>query len=148
MKERIWVTTLTHCQYLPPPSSQDAERGNRAHEYFESFSLRKEVKVEKDFGPFILVGRVDVINRFGEPVEFKSGLKFTDHIDQVKMYMNMLGVDRGWVVYKSGEVIQVLGRMPDEEIVRRYQLYKQGKLLGRCEECKLKKSCVIAFSPI
>lgn len=144
LKIKVFVTQLSSCVYLPPPSQEDAERGKRIHDYLQAFVKRTakvEYPIKKEFPEFILSGRIDVLLPDNTPLEIKSGLEHPEHFDQVRMYMNMLGVDTGYLYYYGRKMLLVEGRMSDKEIERRYELFIKKKLFGHCPSCKVSMTC-------
>ncbi len=175
----VFVTDLSTCQVKKryfDEKAKDGEigyalRGNIVHDYVERFFMsrgfRTEVPIEKDFGDFVLRGRIDVVFD-GHPLEIKSSRSsLYEYFLQTMIYAYMMGVDYGYVliidnkvylyrVSLDGKVIELSSgesfNVPfsvDEDVIRSlYKLYKRGELIGQmnqCVTCPFSRSCIVSI---
>lgn len=176
-ENEIFVTDITTCQVKKQQQTNEyiLARGTFMHEgiqwllqnYIKDRKIEIEKKIEKDYGDFILTGRIDLIID-DEVIELKTTSKppqapYIEHLYQLLIYMHLLGQKKGRLVYitpnevieyvisdgqikneKTGQILFMNIEINDEKIRELARLYKEGKLIAQfnqCSQCFLKNTC-------
>jgi len=176
----VYVTDLLHCVIRPrtEASAISLIRGIAVHEGIEKLlkeygeiDIEFEKEIKKEFGEYTLIGRVDAITKDGTVIEFKTVYKppqfpYEAHIYQVLIYMNMLGSQKGLLVYlgnneiaefeisqgqirnaENGQIYFVQYKIDDDWIFKQIIAYVTKTLVATFDECKfceINKSCKYA----
>ncbi|ACB37242.1 CRISPR/Cas system associated [Betalipothrixvirus uzonense] len=176
-EKSVYVTDLLHCVLRPQSEIPPIQliRGTAIHEGIEKLlkeygelQIEFEKEVQKQYGEYTLIGRLDGITKDGIIVEFKSVHKppqfpYEPHIYQVLIYMNMIGAKTGLLVYlgsnditefeiRDGEIRNIetgqtfFGQytVNDNWIYKQIVAYFTKTLIapfGECKFCELAKSC-------
>jgi len=179
-EKTVYVTDLLHC-ILRPKNETPAImliRGTALHEGIEKLlkeygelEIEFEKEVKKQYGEYTLVGKLDGLTKDGIVVEFKSVYKppqfpYESHIYQVLIYMNMIGSQKGLLVYlgnndiqefeiteneirniETGQIFFGQYKIDDNWIYRQIIAYVTKTLIATFDECKfceINKSCKYA----
>jgi len=173
----VYVTDLLHCVIRPREEIPAVPliRGTAIHEGIEKLlkengeiEIDFEKEVRKQYGEYILIGKLDGLTKDNVVIEFKSVHKppvfpYEEHIYQVLIYMNMIGSDKGLLVYigsndisefsvKDGEVSNIetgqryFGQFTvnDDWIHKQIVAYFTKTLVAtfnECKFCEIAKSC-------
>jgi hypothetical protein len=179
-EKTVYVTDLLHCVIRPRTevSSISLIRGIAVHEGIEKLlkeyselEIEFEKEIRKQYGEYTLIGRVDAIIKDRTIVEFKSVYKppqfpYEPHIYQVLIYMNVLGSQKGLLVYlgnneitefeimegqirnvENGQIYFVQYKIDDDWIFKQIIAYVTKTLVATFDECKfceINKSCKYA----
>ena len=119
-EKTIYVTELLHCVLRPYREIPEIWliRGTAIHtgirkllsEYGE-LKIEFEKTVAKQFGEYMLMGRIDGILEDGTVVEFKTSANpptfpYDQHLYQVLIYMNITGAKKGILLYLGNNEIK------------------------------------------
>jgi hypothetical protein len=176
----VYVTDLLHCVLRPRTEASPISliRGIALHEGIQKLlreygeiEIEFEKEIKKQFGEYTLIGRVDAMLKDGTIVEFKSVYKppafpYEAHIYQVLIYMNMVGSQKGLLVYlgnneitefeimegqirnaENGQIYFVQYKIDDDWIFKQIIAYVTKTLVATFDECKfceINKSCKYA----
>ena len=176
-EKTVYVTDLLHCVIRPRSETSPIAliRGTALHEGIErllkeygEIEIEFEKEVRKQYGEYILVGRMDAILKDGTVVEFKSVYKppqfpYEAHLYQVLIYMHITGSEKGLLVYlgnndivefeitregirdiETGQTFFVQYKVDDDWILKQIIAYKTKTLVATFDECKfceINKSC-------
>jgi hypothetical protein len=179
-EKTVYVTDLLHCVLRPTSEmpSVTVIRGTAIHEGIEKLlkeygelEIEFEKEVKKQYGEYTLVGKLDGLTKDNIVIEFKSVYKpptfpYEAHIYQVLIYMNMIGSEKGSLVYIGNNDIQefeitkesirnietgqtFFGQysINDEWIYRQIVAYMTKTLIAvfdECKFCEINKSCKYA----
>lgn len=119
-ENEIYVTELLHCTLRPKDETPTIPliRGTAIHEGLEKLlkeygelEIEFEKEVRKQYGEYVLIGRLDGVTKDGTIIEFKSVSKppefpYEQHIYQVLIYMIMTGAQQGLIVYIGSNEIE------------------------------------------
>jgi len=168
-EKTIYVTDLLHCVLRPQKEIPDTWliRGTAIHtgirkllsEYGE-LKIEFEKNVAKQFGEYVLMGRIDGMLEDGTVVEFKTSANpptfpYDQHLYQILIYMNITGAKRGILLYLGNNEIRefvineesiietdtgqtFLGQysVDDEWIRKQIMKYVTKTLIATFDECK------------
>jgi len=179
-EKTVYVTDLLHCVLRPQTEMPSITliRGTALHEGIEKLlkeygelEIEFEKEVRKQYGEYILVGKLDGLTKDNIVIEFKSVYKppqfpYLPHIYQVLIYMNMIGSQKGLLVYLGNNDIQEFEimegeirnietgqtffgqyKIDDDWIYRQIVAYMTKTLIATFDECKfceINKSCKYA----
>ncbi len=146
----VWVQTRMRAKLLTRTSLVSLVRGRMLHERYERYlssfpNVITEYKVETD----IATGVVDIVIQRGDrliPVELKTGYATRSaHRKQLQIYMELLGSDRGYLVYRHR--VETVQRDPESlkvlDAIRRVMSSERPPNVDRdkCSRCPFKKVC-------
>ena len=176
-EKTVYVTDLLHCVIRPRGETSPVAliRGTALHEGIErllkeygEIEIEFEKEVRKQYGEYILIGRLDAILKDGTVVEFKSVYKppqfpYEAHLYQVLIYMHRTGSEKGLLVYlgnndiaefeitregvrdiETGQTFFGQYKVDDEWIFKQIVAYTTKTLVATFDECKfceINKSC-------
>ncbi len=173
----IWVSWLSECQVKREQVTEENSnpywliRGIVTHIGVQTF-LREEVAeaekkveypLEVDGKQYVIKGSVDLVLKDGTLVELKTSRRsfmsyYPQHVFQLRLYMFMLHVDRGLLVYLTPDDVlehKVTWDTPSGlfepfpeitheylvKAVRDYLGHRRISPFGECPICFLKKTC-------
>ncbi len=173
----IWVSWLAECQVKREQATEENSniywliRGIAMHTGIQSLlkdevaevEKRVEYPIEVDGKQYIIKGSIDVVLKDGTIVELKTarrdpGIFYPQHVFQLQLYMFMLNVSNGLLVYLTpDDVIEyrvrpdgIVGALvPFQRITREYLVqvvhdylnHKRIAPFGECPMCFLRNSC-------
>ena len=176
-EKTIYVTSLLHCTIRPREEIPAVPliRGTALHNGIQKLlkengeiEIEFEKEVQKKYGEYVLMGRLDGITKDNVIVEFKTVFKppkfpYETHIYQVLIYMQMVGSEKGLLVYignneiaefeisqgqvkntETGETFPEKYEVNDEWITRQILAYTTKTLVGvydDCKFCEINKTC-------
>ena len=179
-EKTVYVTELLHCVLRPQTEMPSITliRGTAIHEGIEKLlkeygeiEIEFEKEIKKQYGEYTLIGRVDGITKDNIVIEFKTVYKppvfpYEAHIYQVLIYMNMIGSQKGLLVYlgnneitefeisqgqirntENGQIYFVQYQIDDNWIFKQIIAYVTKTLVATFDECKfceINKSCKYA----
>jgi len=179
-EKTVYVTDLLHCILRPRNETPAVSliRGTAIHEGIEKLlkeygelEIEFEKEVRKQYGEYTLVGKLDGLTKDNIVVEFKTVYKpptfpYEAHIYQVLIYMNMIGSQKGLLVYignndisefevteneirniETGQIFFGQYKVDDNWIYRQIIAYVTKTLIATFDECKfceINKSCKYA----
>jgi CRISPR/Cas system-associated exonuclease Cas4 (RecB family) len=173
----IWVSWLSECQVKREQVTEDNAnpywliRGIVTHIGVQTFlkdevaDVEKKVEypIEVDGKQYVLKGSIDVVLKDGTIVELKTsrrnpGVFYPQHVFQLQLYMFMLNVERGLLVYLTPDdaieymitpdgvpgVLVPFQRITREylvQVVHDYLSHRRIAPFNECSTCFLRNSC-------